>query len=276
MKGFLEKLREEWVKKGSLFCFGMDPVVERMKINPSSELSEEIYRYFSRILHAILEKVSAVKPNAGFYLQYGQAGLSALLRLVRFSRSLGLPVIIDGKIGDIGNTSKAYARFVFDLLEGDGITLNPYMGYDALAPFFSYGDKGFYILALTSNEGARDFQYRALSTGMTLYDCVIQEICAWNRVHPSVGAVIGATHREFRECIEKIKAERCTLPLLVPGVGAQGGSYRQIERELEDIGYDREIVRINASSSISYAHEIYTGLSVEEASFRAMEDLLET
>jgi len=274
MKQFLDTLREEYEKKNTLLCFGMDPVIERMRIDPTGRIDVEIYNYFSGILDVISGKISAVKPNLGFYLQYGQQGLTALTRLIRFSHGLELPVIVDGKIGDIGATSEAYARFVFELLHGDGLTLSPYLGYDSLAPFFSYTDKGFYVLALTSNRGARDFQYTSLDTGIPLYEKVIQEICAWNKSHRSVGAVVGATHLEFGDCVGMIKSLGFSIPLLVPGVGAQGGSYQKTLHALHASGYDPSIVRINASSSISYAHERYPEHGVEEAALRAVEDIL--
>jgi orotidine 5'-phosphate decarboxylase subfamily 2 len=274
MKGYTDLLREAVERKGTLLCFGMDPVIERMKVDRSEDIAAGIYGYFSRILHAISDRVSAVKPNLGFYLQYGLDGISALLRLVRLSRSLNLPVIIDGKIGDIGRTSAAYAGFIFDQVGADAVTLNPYMGYDALAPFFEYDENGFYVLALTSNPGARDFQYSRVDSGAPLYDKILREICAWNRRHNAVGAVIGATHREFGECLSVIRETGCELPLLVPGVGAQGASYGRTLELLNAAGYDSGIVRINASSAVSYAHEKYGGADIEEAALKAVNDIL--
>ena len=274
--GFLDKLRDVWAKKETLLCFGMDPVIERMPIDSSRDLSDEIVSYFSKILREISGMISAVKPNVAFYLQYGSKGLSALQRLIQFAHSMDLPVIIDAKIGDIGRTSKAYARYVFEVLMGDAVTLNPYMGYDSLEPFFTFGDKGYYVLALTSNQGAHNFQYSDLAAGMTLFEYVIQEICNWNKNHPSLGAAIGATHEEFQRCVEGIVSEKCSIPLLVPGVGAQGGSYGKIKSILEESQYDSAIVRINASSSISYAHERFPESSIEEAAYSAAEEILKS
>jgi orotidine-5'-phosphate decarboxylase len=274
MNSYLEKLQSEWSKKGTLLCFGMDPVIERMRIDSSKDLTDEIVNYFSKILHEISGKISAVKPNVAFYLQYGSKGLAALIKLVAIARSMELPVIIDAKVGDIGRTSTAYAKYIFEVLEGDAVTLNPYMGYDSLEPFFNHKEKGFYILALTSNNGARDFQYEKLGTGKSLYETVIQSVCSWKKNHDSLGAVIGATQEEFESCIQKLIDGGCMIPLLVPGVGAQGGSYKTIETILDSNHYNLGIIRINASSSISYAHEKYPAPTVEESSRLAVEELI--
>jgi len=270
---YLQKLHYTYQKRKTLLCFGMDPVVERMKIDTSRNLSDEIVRYFSGILDAINLKISAVKPNLGFYLQYGHEGLSALVELVSRAKAKGLPVIIDAKIGDIGRTSQAYARFIFEVIDGDAVTLSPYLGSEALKPFFNWKNRGFYTLALTSNPGAREFQLEKIKPETCLYEYVLKMICCWSSEYPSVGAVIGATQDNFRGAVSLIKEHGCLLPLLVPGVGAQGGDYTTVVRILQEEAYSAEIVRINASSSLSYAHERFGSLSVEEASYRAAEEL---
>ncbi len=270
---YLQKLHDTYERRKTLLCFGMDPVVERMKIDPSHNLSDEIVRYFSRILDAINPKIAAVKPNLGFYLQYGHAGLSALTELVSRAKAKGLPVIIDAKIGDIGKTSQAYAKFIFDIVGGDAVTLSPYLGYDALRPFLAGSDTGCYILALTSNPGAKDFQLEKIKPGTYLYEYVLKTICCWNSEYPSSGAVIGATQDNFQSAVSLIKEYGFSIPLLVPGVGAQGGNYGTVVRILQEEGYSTGLVRINASSSLSYAHERYPSLSADEASYRAAEEL---
>ena len=271
---YTELLQNEYAKKNTMLCFGMDPVVEQMKIDNSKNLAEEIAVYFIRIFDAIKEKISAVKPNVAFYLQYGIDGLSALVEIIKKVKSTGTPVIIDAKLGDVGRTAEAYAKYIFDYLMGDSVTLSPYLGYDSLEPFFKYRDKGFYLLALTSNKGAEDFQLWRTGTGSRLYEYVLRSICGWSSKVRSAGAVIGATQDEFRNCIELLRGRDCSVPLLIPGVGAQGGSYGIIKKILEGLEYNMSIVRINASSSISYAHKKYKSLAVEEASFRAVGELL--
>jgi orotidine-5'-phosphate decarboxylase len=274
MDDFREKLMRAEAEKGTMLCFGMDPVIERMQIDPSESLSDEITRYFCAVLDAIKDKISAVKPNVAFYLQYGEEGLKALVRLVKRAGEIGLPVIVDAKLGDIGRTSKAYAKYVFEVLEGDAVTLNPYMGEDALEPFFSYKKKGFFVLVLTSNPGAGDVQLSSLASGEKLYTHVIRLICAWNRTFRSVGAVVGATKQEFARCVHQIGEEGVQVPLLIPGVGAQGASYKRTEKILKEHDYERGIVRINASSSISYAHERFPSTSPEEAARLACEEIM--
>jgi orotidine 5'-phosphate decarboxylase subfamily 2 len=272
-KPFLQKLSESYAERETVLCFGMDPVIERMPIDTSRPLSDEIVRYFSTILRAVAHRISAIKPNVGFYLQYGKEGLEALDRLIRTAQEQGLPVILDLKAGDIGRTSAAYARFAFQELGADAVTLNPYMGYDAIEPFVQYGDRGFYILALTSNPGAAEFQQMRLGSEKPLYAHVLEHLCTWSEHLPSIGAVLGATQREFAACIDYILQRGLAMPLLIPGVGAQGGSLRDIQGVLIDKRYPIESVRINASSSISYAREKYPDLPLEEAALRAVEEL---
>lgn len=274
MHQYLDKLQNERAKKNTMLCFGMDPVIERMKIDASKNLTDEITTFFSRILDEIAGKISAVKPNVAFYLQYGVDGILALVEIIKKSKAMGLPVIIDAKIGDIGKTSEAYARYIFDFLKGDAVTLNPYLGYDSLEPFFFRREKGFYLLALTSNIGAHFFQFEKLGSGERFFEYVLHSICVWRSEHKSMGAVIGATHKEFKGCIHLLRGEECSIPLLVPGVGTQGGSYSQINEILEKLRYNKGIVRINASSSISYAHERFPSLTVEDASSKAVEEIL--
>ncbi len=275
MSDYIDLLIRSEEEKGSMLCFGMDPVIERMPIDGSKPLSDEITKYFGRILNAVSDRISAVKANVAFYLQYGQHGLTALAELVQAAKKHKLPVIIDAKCGDIGRTSAAYARFVFEILGGDAVTLNPLMGDDALGPFFLHRDRGFYILALTSNPGADRIQRARLDDGRTVSERLIELICGWNRTVRSAGAVIGATQSEFGRFVRKIIDEGVQIPLLIPGVGAQGGSYRRTEEILAACSYNRGVVRINSSSAISYAHEKYGGLAPEEAARKACEEILE-
>jgi orotidine-5'-phosphate decarboxylase len=275
MSDYIDLLIRSEEQKDSMLCFGMDPVIERMPIDWSKPLSDEITRYFGRILDAVSDIISAVKPNVAFYLQYGQHGLIALGALVRKAKKHKLPVIIDAKCGDIGRTSAAYAKFVFETLGGDAVTLNPLMGDDSLEPFFAHREQGFYILALTSNPGAGRVQGARLDDGRTVSERLIELICGWNRTVRSAGAVIGATQSEFGRFIRLIEDTGVQIPLLVPGVGAQGGSYGWIEEILYACSYNRGIVRINASSSISYAHEKHHGLAPEDAARQACEEILE-
>jgi len=276
MKEFRNFLIDTWEQKTSLLCFGMDPVVERMKIDKSKNLSDEIVNYFSRIMKEILLKITAVKPNLGFYLQYGNEGINALIRLIEEAKKNEVPVILDGKFGDIGRTSEAYAKFAFEIAGADAVTLNPYMGYDALMPFLNYKDKGFYILGLTSNPGAKDFQYLDVNNSEKLYDRVIESALKWNKENSGVGAVIGATHKEIKRILENLSRIENHFPLLIPGVGTQGGSYKELNEILNKLNYKKGVVRINSSSAISYAHENFSGFSYTEAAYLAVEKIMKS
>jgi len=274
MHSYIERLFQEASKKGTLLCFGMDPVIERMNIDSTKNFSEEIAGYFIRIYCAIKQKISAVKPNAAFYFQYGNEGLQALVKIITYMKKEEIPVIIDTKLGDIGKTSRAWARFVFEILYGDAVTVSPYLGFDALEPFFSYRDRGFYVLALTSNTGAKDFQLLTLEDGKKLYQKVLQNIISWNLENEGVGAVIGATQKTFSEAINLLTQSGCNIPLLVPGVGSQGGSYCRVKSIIENAGYSSGVVRVNVSSAISYARERFSEYSAEDAAGFAVEEIL--
>ncbi|MFW6138254.1 MAG: orotidine-5'-phosphate decarboxylase [Spirochaetota bacterium] len=276
MHPYIEKLQNQRAMKNSLLCFGMDPVIERMNIDIYKNLADEISGYFSRILDEIVGRITAVKLNLGFYLQYGTRGLEAMEKLARYSRSLDLPVVLDAKSGDVGRTSKAYARFAFEELEADAVTLNPYMGYDSMEPFFSYPDRGFYVLVLTSNQGADLLQLKKLESGQHLFQEALSAVIRWSSRVDSVGTVIGATQKQLQQCLTDLRAVNCSIPILIPGVGAQGGSYTRINRMLENVRYDRGVVRINSSSSISYAHEKFVSFSIEEAAYLAVEETLKS
>ncbi len=276
---FCDLLVESWERNTSLLCFGMDPVVERMKIDTDKNLADEIFRYFSDIMHEIILKITAVKPNIGFYLQYGLNGIRALHMLVNEAKELELPVILDGKFGDIGRTSEAYARFAFEELGVDAVTINPLMGFDAVRPFLQYSGKGVFILTLTSNKTAEDFQYlRVVDDGKPLYLHILDRLIGWNRNsdESDVGSVVGATKAEIKDIISKLTDSGSSIPLLIPGVGTQGGSYKEIDSILNMAGYKKGLVRINSSSAISYAHEKFKGFSYTEAAFLAVENILKS
>ena len=270
---YVQLLSETFSRSRSVLCFGMDPVIGRMKIDASRHVGDEIVRYFSTILESIHKRIAAVKPNAAYYLQYGSSGLKALSKLTKFAQELGLPVIIDLKAGDIGRTSAAYARFVFEEIGGNAVTLNPYMGFDAIEPFIAFKDRGMYILALTSNPSTGDFQMLDLQSGTLLFEHVLDTVRSWSEQHGGIGAVIGATQSDFAACIERLRQKGRSLPLLIPGIGAQGGSYTGTLRILASKKYGQEYVRINASSSISYAHERYSHVDFDEAADLAIDEL---
>ncbi len=259
MKEYLEKSAKE---RGTILCFGIDPVLERMK-SRKKDVTKKIVSYYSAITDLLLEEneIAAIKPNYAYFAQYGFDGLHALKEIMdRYSGKI--PVILDAKRGDIGKTSEAYAAEVFDFWGADAVTASPFMGQDSVAPLMRKG-KLIYLLCRTTNPGARDFQ-ELIVGGKRLYEVVVMKGIFWG-----CGLVVGATS----ESIKKIAAMTgASIPLLIPGVGAQGGDLKMV---LEAIKDNAAIHRINSSSSIAFAHEKYKG-TPEKAAIKEAKSLNKT
>lgn len=274
MNEYLRLLRESFMKNNSVVCFGMDPDIDRMRFRSMDRLYMRIAGYFIEIMEGIRDRISAVKPNIGYYLRYGEEGLKALNEILKKARDFSLPIILDIKAGDIGKTSKAYAEFAFKQLKVDAVTLNPYLGIGALAPFFEYREKGFYILTLTSNPEAREIEYLLTEGGKKVYEHVFSSVIELNRKNPGAGVVIGATQgAETGALIKDLAETDRIIPVLIPGVGSQGGDYKKIIFWFRSYGYPEFSVRINLSSHIAYAHERFKGLGWVEAARKAVEEL---
>ena len=164
-----------------------------------------------------------------------------------------VPIILDAKRGDISTSSFKYAEEVFDSWRADATTVSPYMGYDSVLPFREdFAEKGVYVLNRTSNKGARDLQNLDLSSGMTIYKEVARQIVSYAREYPGTGAVVGATSlKELKELADFYVANT-QVALLIPGVGSQGGSAREVIACLKDSSYDMSLVRINSSSGLTF------------------------
>lgn len=234
------------IGKKSFLCIGLDPEISRL---PESVMKTEdpIFEFNKRIIDATHRYTVAYKPNFAFYESYGQKGMAALDRTVRYINKLdtNIFIIADAKRGDIGNTSKMYARAVFGEMPFDAVTVAPYMGEDSVTPFLSYPGKWAIILALTSNKGADDFQYHT-QNGQRLFERVLTVSQWWGTVD-NIMYVAGATRAEMLADIRKIVPEHF---LLVPGVGAQGGSLA----EVAEYGMnDRCGLLVNSSRGIIYA-----------------------
>jgi orotidine-5'-phosphate decarboxylase len=270
---YKEILIDVALRNHSLICMGADPILERIPTRKSS-IEERIFCFYEDIIHAILNEkasVSALKPNYAFYAQYGFEGLRALKRLIEFAKTVGLPVILDVKRGDIGKTSEAYTREVFDFFAADSVTVSPYMGSDSISPFINRSKKegkGVYILARTSNFGAKDFQDLVTNDGKAIFHKVVEKIALWSKNgNGNIGAVVGATSPiELAQIARLIAITENTVPLLIPGVGTQGGSVNDVISNLvnawKEAGLDFKTVktnllisRINSSSGINYAYE---------------------
>jgi orotidine-5'-phosphate decarboxylase len=213
-------------KKKSFLCVALDTEIERI---PSFLLREKdpVFEFNKRIIDATSSFTVAYKPNIAFYECYGTKGWASLEATVTYIRNNhpGIFVIADAKRGDIGNTSKMYAKAFLENLPFDAITVAPYMGEDSVTPFLSYKGKWVVILALTSNKGADDFQYHN-EDGIRLFERVLSVSQKWGS-EDNIMYVVGATRAEMLKEIRRIVPDHF---LLVPGVGAQGGSLADVAR----------------------------------------------
>jgi orotidine-5'-phosphate decarboxylase len=220
------KLFDNIVKKRSFLCVGLDSEMEKI---PSFLLKEKdpIFEFNKRIIDATHKYAVAFKPNVAFYECYGAKGWNSLESTVTYIKKNypDIFVIADAKRGDIGNTSKMYAKAFLDNMKFDAITVAPYMGEDSVTPFLSYNDKWVILLALTSNKGADDFQYHD-EDGIKLFERVLSVSQKWGTIN-NMMYVVGATHAEMLKEIRQIVPDHF---LLVPGVGAQGGSLGEVAR----------------------------------------------
>jgi len=239
-----KKLRKIQQAHKSVLCLGLDLDPKKMPSDYSGTL-KGMFEFAHRIIDATSDLVCAYKPNMAFYEHHGPDGL-ALLKLIIDRIPDDIPVILDGKRGDIGNSSSHYASALFDDYRADWITINPYMGYDSMRPFLERKDKGSFVLCLTSNAGSRDFQLLEVE-GRPLYKIVAEKINYWNKDN-NCGLVVGATHPEQLVELRDLAGD---MPLLIPGVGAQGGS---LEKAV--LGGTANFTKpavINVSRSVLYA-----------------------
>jgi len=258
--GYLEMLAESAQERKSIVCFGLDPDLEQFPDSLAQLGTEEkITSFFSQIIDASLaegKSISAIKPNHAYFAQYGFEGLRALKSLIE-KYSGKLPIILDAKRGDIGKSSTAYAKEAFDFWGADALTVSPYMGHDSLLPFFERCKmgKGIYVLCRTSNPGAADFQSLALQDGKPLFSEVARKVGKWHT--EGIGMVMGATALdELEAAIWPFYDSGKRLPLLVPGVGAQGASAKDTANVLRTVWQEAlPLHRINSSSAIAYAHK---------------------
>lgn len=276
----VDKLVESAETTKSIVCFGMDPVVEQLPKNPSEILkwgAADFSAFFIRIfsqMHSKNVRVGAFKPNEGFYIKHddergfdGSESLQMVTAIIK-EQFQQTPIILDIKRGDIGKSSKNYAEHARKMYAPDAVTVNPYMGTDSIEPFLQQGAA--YILCRTSNPGAKDLQDLTIYTFhpdkandydpgeeyVPLYMKVAELIAGkWHDSSPgNIGAVVGATSlNELEQIAHFFKNSGKQIPLLIPGVGGQGGSAKDVVERLRSTGYDLRLVRINSSSGITEA-----------------------
>jgi len=199
-------------------CVGLDLEIDKLPA-PYAKQVVDLQRFGCDVVDATKNVASCYKLNLAFYEQYGRAGIDAMYAIrERIGRSYE---IADAKRGDIGNTSAAYARAVFEDLQADAITVSPYMGSDSVGPFLDVPGKMVYVLALTSNPGSQDFQRRLVGE-TPLYELVMDTVRSWPR-KGDIGFVVGATNASELAMLRSLYPD---VPLLIPGIGTQGGDAR--------------------------------------------------
>jgi orotidine-5'-phosphate decarboxylase len=243
---FTEKLSAAWTSNNSLLCVGLDPDMERIPAHILAQ-PEPIFAFCKAIIDATADLACSFKPQIAYFAALGaESQLEAICAYAR-ERYPHIPVILDAKRGDIGATAHQYAREAFDRYGADAVTVNPYMGFDSVEPYLAWADKGVIILCRTSNAGGSDLQ--ALDVGgKPLYEHVANMVAdKWNR-NGQCSLVVGAT---FPQEIARVRAIVGDMPLLIPGVGAQGGDVAATVRAGRTAGGTG--MMINSSRAILYA-----------------------
>ncbi len=269
---FTSKLIKTAEERNSIVCLGIDPVLEEIPVKAQSP-NAKISKFYDDIIEATEGSIGAVKPNYAFFAQYGFPGLRALKKVISTCKNRKLPVILDAKRGDIGKSSEAYANEAFKFWKADAVTVAPYMGNDSVQPFINHcsSGKGVYILVRTSNSGAADFQELKSASGKKMFMETAGKLVEWHS--DGVGAVVGATSTaELKAVAEFFAASGKTIPLLIPGVGAQGGSAKEAAEILKRIG-DIKMHRINSSSGINYAYKKQETDDYAGAAMKAVKEL---
>ena len=242
-----QKLIDQIKSKKSFLCIGLDVDIEKI---PSHLLALEdpVFEFNKQIIDATHDLSVAYKPNTAFYEAYGIKGWKSLEKTIQYINKNypDIFTIADAKRGDIGNTSTRYAKAFFDIMKFDSVTVAPYMGSDSVEPFLAFADKFTILLALTSNKGGLDFQIFKDKNGLTLYEKVLTESKNWKNSEQLM-YVVGATRPEYFKTIRNIVPNSF---LLVPGIGAQGGSLQEVCK----YGLNKDIgLLINSSRGIIYA-----------------------
>lgn len=276
---YTEFLAESAKAAGNIVCMGLDPVLDAFPA-PEKGVTERIATYFETIFSEMKKKdirVAAFKPNAGYYAMLDRPmegrfeGSLALAGTIRMIRELfpDAPVILDAKRGDIATSSKNYAHEAFDTWTVDCVTVSPYMGTDSVMPF-AFENKGMYILNRTSNPGGKDLQNKIEHSGEPFYMTVAKAIAGWHTEHEGIGAVAGATNLKEFEDISAFYAEK-NIPLLIPGVGSQGGTAPEVMEIMRKTGYPVALARINSSSGLT--HPWKKGPAPEDALARVIANI---
>jgi orotidine-5'-phosphate decarboxylase len=241
---FKDKLEQALMRSGGMVCVGLDTDLRKLPGFLAGEGGDGLIEFHRQIINSVYPFTAAFKLNLAFFEALGEDSYRCLQATLEAIPPDCL-IIADGKRGDIGNSSEYYAKAIFEQSNFDATTINPYMGRDSVEPFLRYEDKGAFILTLTSNPGAEDFQ---LTGGKEkLFQLVARKALEWNKKN-NIGLVVGATQGEHFKTLRQIAPN---LPFLIPGVGAQGGDLATVVKFALK-GYPGKGL-VNSSRGIIYA-----------------------
>jgi len=264
-KKFLEQLKAAWSRNDSLVCVGLDPELEKFPAQLAG-VASPIFQFNRAIIDATADLVCAYKPQFAHYAAYeAEDQLERTIEYIH-QHHPGIPVILDAKRGDVGNTADRYAIEAFERYGADAVTVNPYLGTDSLEPFLAYEDRGVIVLCRTSNPGAGDLQ--DLDTGgRKLFEVVAQLAASrWNS-RGNCALVVGATYP--RE-LARVRALTGDMPFLVPGVGAQGGDVQAVVTNGQTAAGDG--LMVSSSRAILYAASDDTWIEAARTATRSLRD----
>jgi orotidine 5'-phosphate decarboxylase subfamily 2 len=229
MVSYRQQLESRIRSVQSHLCVGIDLRIE--KVDGEAEV------FLKNFIAETLPYTAAYKPNSAYFEAHGSKGMWLLEKLREWIPA-EVPLILDAKRGDIGETQKYYAKFAFDVIQADAVTLNPYMGSDTLVPFLEYENKGLYLLGVTSNAGAAEIQQARMDNGQYVFTKVVD----MTKVSPEVGLVLGLTNASG-----ELLPHLSDVPLLIPGLGAQGGDLNALKGSQR-----RAPLLVNVSRAIMY------------------------
>lgn len=249
---FKEKLAKSVRIFDSTLCVGLDPNLDLMPKAISQQEhtdAQKVEQFLKKVIDVTSDYCAAYKPNLGFFEALGTAGWQVFENILQYIPEEKI-IIADAKRGDISSTAEHYAKAFFEREEIDAITLNPLMGYETLNPFLDHKSKGIYVLTLTSNPGSKDILLQKLESGTTVSSSIAKQLSEKQRAHDTaVGMVVGATQaKQLKPVIRQFPG----APLLIPGVGKQGGSVEALAEVLED---HQGTPLVNSSRSILYAQK---------------------
>jgi orotidine-5'-phosphate decarboxylase len=228
----------------SRLCIGLDPDLGRIP-NICKTDASPIFAFNKAIIDATSDIAACYKPQIAHYAS--EAAEDELMATITYIKDLGIPVLLDAKRGDVGSTAEMYARELFERYKADAITVNPYLGFDSMAPYLDYADKGVFILCRTSNPGGSDLQNLVLEDGDKLFEYVARQATQkWN-ANNNVGLVVGATRPEELRSIRSICGD---MTFLLPGVGAQGADVKEMVGAGQGGG-----MLVSSSRAVLYASE---------------------